>query len=180
MKKNHFFIALLFACIFAINGVKVQEAFGWGANGGDGSDYRQLQETAIFFNNSGATLVAGDVVILDVGGQGVATDTTLGSYVTTTQHNNTPRALADNVLAIGVVESESVADQRPVVVVTRGPALTTVDDSSDAVSNFTAVGTSGVTTERAGGGTNLGIALEPGSGSDADQIIIWVDPTGAD
>ena len=34
--------------------IAVQEAHAWGAATGDGQDYRQLQETAIFFNNSGA------------------------------------------------------------------------------------------------------------------------------
>lgn len=181
MKKSTlFFATLLFACVVAISSLAIKEVYGWGAATGDASNYRQLQETAVFFNNSGVTLVEGDVVILDVDGAGVTTGTTLGAYVTRTNVANASRALADNILVMGVVRSTSVANQRPIVVVTKGPALTTADDSSDVVSNFTAVGTSGSNTERAGGGTNLGIALEAGDGTDDDQIIIWVAPTGAD
>lgn len=179
--RNHktLFLALLMASIVVFGTAK--NGFTWGAASGDASNYRQLQETAIMFNNSGGALVAGDVVILDNRNAGVVTGTTLGAYITTTGQANTVYgdSLADHVMVVGVV-LHGAADQRPVTVVTKGPALTTVDDSSDAVSNRTAVGTSGATTKRAGGGTNLGIALEPGDGTDGDQIIIWVSPTGAD
>lgn len=176
--RNSLFLALLMTAVFVFGLAK--DGFTWGAATGDASNYRQLQETAIFFNNSGSTLSAGDVVILDTRGAGVSTGTTLGAYVTTTgQVTAHGDSLADHVLAVGVV-LHGAADQRPITVVTKGPALTTVDDSSDAVSNNTAVGTSGATSARAGGGTNLGIALEPGDGTDGDQIIIWVSPTGAD
>ncbi len=178
MKKKYSYLALLCAFVLAFSGAK---AYGWGSASGDASDYRQLQETAVFFNNSGKTLVAGDVVILDTARAGVATGTTLGAYISTTLDGHVPAATAaDNVLVVGVVKSTSIADQRPIVVVTKGPALTLCDDSADAVSNYTAVGTSGSNSERCGGGTNLGIALEPGDGTDDDEIIIWVSPTGAD
>jgi len=179
MKKLFTFSALLFAVVLMSSGV----AFGWGAAGSDGSNYQALQETAVFFNNSGGTLSAGDVVIIDPSGPGVATGTTLGAYVSTYQARSVAgTTAADNLLAIGVVKSTSVADQRPVAVVTKGPALTTCADSGDAVTQFAAVGTSGgtETADQCGGGTNLGIALEAGDGTDGDSLIIWVDPTGAD
>ena len=176
---------LLFVCV-AISGIAVTNAHAWGSASGDGGDYHQLQETAIFFNNSGTTLSQGDVVVLDVDGTNVTTGTDLGSYVTTTAQEDDSHYEADSVLAVGVVLSSSVADQHPVVVVTKGPALTTAADSTDAVTEFAAVGT--ITSDHAltaggpycGGGTNLGIALEAGDGTDGDQIIVWVDPTGAD
>ena len=52
MKKYLKSLALLFVLVLAFNGV----AFGWGAASGDGSNYRQLQETAVFYNNAGMTL----------------------------------------------------------------------------------------------------------------------------
>ena len=154
--------------MFLVSGV----AFGWGSQGGDGSNYRQLQETAVFYNNSGVRLYHGDAVILDSTG---TADTTLGSYVTYS-------SAADSVLAVGVVVQGGQIGQ-PVVVCTKGPAMARVDDSSDAVTTLTAVGTctsSGATNHNVGGGSNLGIALEAGDGTNNDEIIIWVDPTGAD
>lgn len=179
MNKNRLFViaALLLSGILFNN----KAVFAWGTNGGDGSLYTQTQETAVFFNNSGGTRSQGDVVILDTARSGVVTDTTLGAYIAISDGTQAGQPRADSILAIGVVKSLTCADQKPCVVVTKGPALTTIADSSDAVSNFTAVGTAGSgTAAAAGGGTNLGIALEPGSGSDGDQIIVWVDPTGAD
>lgn len=176
MKKNTLFSLLLIGILtLSLTG----KAWGWGATGSDGGRFDALQETAVFFNNSGDTLDAGEVVILDTYQTGVATGTTLGSYVTLS--GGQASAAADSVLAVGVVKSTSVADQRPVVVVTKGPISTLCDDSSDAVSVRTAVGTSGSSvTGRCGGGTNLGIALEAGDGTNGDGIVVWVDPTGAD
>jgi hypothetical protein len=169
--------------VFTLSGIATQNCYGWGTATGDGSDYRQLQETAIFFNNSGSTLSEGDVVVLDVDGSGVTTGTTLGSYVTTTaDEDDSGHYGADSVLVVGVVKSSSVANQRPIAVVTKGPALTTCEDSTDAVTEFASVGTVALTSNEAscGGGSNLGIALEGGDGTDDDQIIVWVDATGAD
>lgn len=165
MKKLFMLSTLLFVSILAISGV----AFGWGVTGGDGSSYKQLQEIAVFYNNSDLTLYHGDTVILDSTG---TADTTLGSYVTVTSS-------ADSVLAVGVVVQKSLADT-PVAVCTKGPVLTRIMDSRDAVTTLTAVGTSTIGLGNAGGGSNLGVALEGGSGSDNDEIIVWVDPTGAD
>lgn len=175
MNKNKFFrffiIALLFMSIVAHN----KAVFGWGASSGDGSDYRQLQETAVFFNNSGGILSAGDVVVLDLSGTGVSSGSTLGAYITTT-------TTADSIRVVGVVKSTSIADQRPVVVVTKGPmdafcqntAGTVVDDGI-AVGTYTTAGT-------CDGGVNLGVSLVGGVGDDkagGDRTWIWVDPTGA-
>ena len=166
-KKLFSLTALLFAFVLAFNGA----AFGWGTAGGDGSNYGQLQETAVFFNNAGTRLVHGNAVVLDLDGTGVTAGTTLGAYVERTTS-------ADSVLAVGVVKVAS-DDQTPVIVVTKGPIDTLAQDSSDAVTSGAAVGTA-TTAGTIGGGTNLGIALEAGAGTDGDYLFIWVDPTGAD
>lgn len=168
MKKLLFLFFALFVSFASVQ----DKAYGWGATGGDGTNYLAIQEVAVFFNNSGATMSAGDVVILDSTG---TAGTTLGAYVT-------KATAADSVLAVGVVKSTSVADQRPVAVVTKGPVDTRCSDSSDAVTTLTAVGTSGIASQPGycGGGTNLGIALEAGAGTDNDTLMIWVQPTGAD
>ena len=176
MKKFNLFYSLLLIGILALS--VTGKVWAWGATGSDGASFGALQETAVFFNNSGATLDAGEVVILDTFQTGVSTGTTLGAYVTLSDGQASPRA--DSVLAVGVVKSTSIADQRPVVVVTKGPVAAFCDDSADAVTVRTAVGTSGGTAGRCGGGTNLGISLEAGDGTDGDNLIIWVDPTGAD
>ena len=178
MKKNNFIYALLLTSIFILS--MAGQALAWGTAGTDGSSYQGLQETAVFFNNSGTTLSSGNVVILDTYQTGVSTGTTLGSYVTTS--TGAASAQADSVLAVGVVKSTSAADQTPVVVITKGVALTDCADSSDAITVRVAVGTSGLASSGhlCGGGTNLGIALESGDGTDSDSSFIWVDPTGAD
>lgn len=177
MKKYLMLFALLIVSVFAFNGV----AYGWGSTGGDGSDYGQLQETAVFFNNSGGKLVHGMAVVLDLDSTASSTapvkiaptaGTTLGSCVETTTD-------ADNVLVVGVVKVAS-ENQTPVVVVTKGVIDTLANDSSDAVTTATAVGTTTASGGSIGGGTNLGIALEAGAGTDADYLMVWVDPTGAD
>lgn len=162
-------IALLFASVLAFNGV----CFAWGTASGDGSNYGQLQETAVFFNNGGNRLVHGEAVVLDLNGTGVTAGTTLGAYVE-------DLATADSVLAVGCVKY-AADNQTPVIVVTKGPIDALAADSSDAVSSGTAVGTSANGDAGSiGGGTNLGIALEAGAGTDGDYLFIWIDPTGAD
>lgn len=161
--------ALLFAFVLAFSGV----VFAWGTSGGDGSNYGQLQETAVFFNNSGVRLAHGEAVCLDLNGTGVTAGTTLGAYVE-------DLSTADSVLAIGIVKVAS-DNQTPVIVVTKGPIDALAADSSDAVSSGAAVGTTASgETGSIGGGTNLGIALEAGAGTNGDYLFIWVDPTGAD
>jgi len=176
MKKYLMSLALLFVFVLAFNGV----VFGWGTQGGDGSNYRQLQETAVFLNNSGQILSAGNVVILDTAGTDASSGTTLGAGITIAE-----TAPMDSVLAVGVVHEfqTSVLSGTPVVIVTKGPVKTLIADSTDAVTINTAVGTTAYVKDCAacaGGGTNLGIALEAGDGTDGDEIIVWVSPTGAD
>lgn len=173
MKKLLTLSTLLIASIFVISGV----AFGWGVTGGDGTRYRQLQEIAIFYNDSDRTVHHGDVVILDT--TDGTSGSTLGAYVTYATG-------ADSILVVGVVAETSTAgfpNDSPVAVVTKGPALVRINDALDAVSINTAIGTSslsGPTHMSAGDGTNLGIALEAGDGTNFDEIIAWIDPTGAD
>jgi hypothetical protein len=169
MKKSLFLSALLFALVFAFNGVAIA---------GSGKNYRELQDIKVFFNNSGKTLSAGEVVVLDTVGTGVTAATTLGAYVRV--HTG-----ADSVLVVGVVPEmiTSAIDQSPVPIVVRGPVDTLCQDSTDAVTIDTAVGTSfagGAVAGACGGGTNLGVALETGEGTNSDTIMIWVAPTGAD
>ena len=165
MRNKLMSLALLFALVLAFNGVVFA---------GDGKDYRQLQETAVFFNNSGTTLSAGMVVILDTAGTGVTAGTTLGAYVTLA-------GSTDSVLAVGVVSEQQIscADQTPCIIVTKGPVDTLALDSSYAITINTAVGTETATSGYCGGGTNLGIALEAGDGTDTGKVIVWVAPTGA-
>ena len=166
MNKKLMSFALLFALVFAFSGVVLA---------GDGSDYRQLQETAVFFNNAGASISAGMVVILDTAGTGVSAGTTLGAYVTLA-------GSTDSALAVGVVSEQQTtcADQTPCIIVTKGPVDTLALDSGYAVTINTAVGTETATSGYCGGGSNLGIALEAGDGTDTGKVIVWVAPTGAD
>jgi len=176
MKKLFLIAALLLASVFVGNA-----AFSMGTSGGDGGNFAMSQETAVFFNNSGETMSAGQVVILDTAGTGVEAASTLGSYVTLTSS-------ADSVLVVGVVKSLTSLDQTPVVVVTKGAIDTQCADSGDAVSINTAVGSTTVGAGGGtvngkglcGGGTNLGVALEAGDGTDSGKLYIWVNPTGAD
>lgn len=164
-------ILLIPLFVFAFSGL----AFGWGSTGGDGERFDQLQETAVFFNNSGEQLYHGWAVILDTAGSGVSSGTTLGGYVTFVDGGS-------SVLVVGIVQRGSTGwfNQRPVVVVTKGPVIGVIVDSSDAVTGSASVGTSTHGTGRyIGGGDNLGIALEAGDGTDYDEIIIWVAPSGA-
>lgn len=182
MRKYLPLAILLFAVAF--NGVAIQKAHAWGSATGDASDFRQLQETAIFFNNSGSTLTQGMVVVLDTGGSGVNTGSTLGAYVTLTGRNIPSATAADSVKTIGVVKSVSVVDQRPVVIVTKGPIDTLCADAGDAVTEGTSVGTSDVLTNTGdglcGAGTNLGVALEAGDATDTGNIFIWVQGIGSE
>jgi len=164
MKKFSLF-ALLIALVVAFSGV---------CFAGDGADYRQLQETSVFYNNYNGTLEDGQAVVLDVS---ATAGTTLGSYITVLSGS------ADSVLAVGVISEQqaSCAYQQPCIVVTKGPVYALSLDSSDAITNSTAVGTSGSAGYGyIGGGTNLGIALEAGDGTDTGETVIWVAPTGAD
>ncbi len=182
MKK---YLFVIFALLLAVSIVGYStQAQAWGTTGGDASRFSQLQETAVFFNNSGSTLTKGMVVVLDTGGTGVVTGTTLGAYVTLTGVEQPSAGAADSVKTIGVVKSASVADQRPVVVVTRGPIDTLCADSGDAVSEGASVGTSDVLTANGNGlcgaGTNLGVALEAGDGTDTGNIFVWVNGIGSE
>jgi len=160
MKKNHFVLALLLVLSLTIP----SRVWGWGASGGDGTRYAMLQETAVFINNSGAALSAGDVVILDTT---ATAGTTLGAYVTTTTS-------ADDDLVIGVVTSASTANGLPVVVVTRGPVDTRCNEFADDVASGDEVG-SDTKPKNCGGGPELGLPLEDGSGLNEDLLFVWVD-----
>lgn len=170
MRHKTIISALLIVGMFAFGGA----AYPWGSTGGDGSRAEALQETAVFYNNSGITLSAGMIVILDR--DDATAGTTLGARVTTTNS-------ADVSGIVGVVKSTTAADDTPVVVITKGPADTLVLDSSDpisAISNFVGTSTTSGYGGRYNGGSNtgyLGIALEAGDGTDTGKVWVWVDPS---
>ena len=141
-----------------------------------------------YFNNSGAALSSGNVVVFDLTGTGVnipnlsivgasrsasaidldGTDgdvTNIGSYITTTTN-----ADADSVA--GVVDDDSCADQSYCRVQTAGARGVICEDATDAVTTEAAVGTT-ATAGSCGGGNGLGFALEAGSGFDSD--VIWIN-----
>src|SRR3990167_2833466 len=123
MKNRNFIYSLLSVSLAVLLSLSVTgKVWAWGATGSDGGNYEALQETAVFLNNSGTTMEAGDVVILDVYQSGVSTGTTLGSYVMIA--NNDAASQTDSILVVGVVKSTSVANDLPVVVVTKGPVNT--------------------------------------------------------
>ncbi|KKN70052.1 hypothetical protein LCGC14_0434990 [marine sediment metagenome] len=174
-------ILLIPLLVFAFSGI----AFGWGSTGGDGERYTQIQETAVFFNNTASaaysdfTVYHGQAVILDLDGSDVSSGTTLGAYVEKPGENGSD---ADSILVVGVAQGGTTSGwlvSRPIVVITKGAALTQVSDLTDAITSGSAVGTAVTGGGNVGGGTNLGIALEAGDGTDADEIIIWVAPAGS-
>lgn len=170
--KRFFSILLIPLFVFAFSGL----AFGWGAASGDGESFTQLQETAVFFNNTGEKVYHGWAITIDTGGSNVSSGTTLGSYAEAISS-------ASSVLVVGIAQGGTAngwIDQSPIVVVTKGPVLGVILDSTDAVTSGASVGTSsGAGIGAIGGGDNLGIALEAGDGTDYDEIIIWVAPSGA-
>lgn len=178
MRKRFNIIAAILA-VSLLSYSSIAGAFG----GGDGSRYEQLQETAVFFNNSGVTLSAGDVVILDTTGTGVTSGTTLGGYITRTTSDS-------NALAVGVVKSRTSPDQSTVVVVTRGPVSAYCQNASGTnVTVGTAVGTYTVA-GTCDSGTNLGVGIAGGDGFDdktaqdgatvAGRTWIWVQGIGTE
>lgn len=162
--------------------------FGWGSAGSNEGRYRAIQETAVFYNNTSSTnnpttqtAYHGQAMIIDTDGTGVSSGTTLGGYV----ELPAPGAgAADSVLVVGVVAEASTngfSAGGPVILVTKGAALCQITDSSDAVTGGSAVGCGDtIGAGNIGDGSNLGIALEDGDGTDSDEIICWIDPTGAD
>ena len=162
--------SILFVTLLSVS-LLTGSAFGWGSSGGDGSLYGALQETAVFYNNSGGVVSAGDVVILDLTGTGVASGSTLGGYVTTT-------TTADVKYAVGVVKTRSSPDQTPVVVVTRGPVQAYGTDSAVSPKAGDIVGT-WTTAGMFDNGTELGYRLADAGGNDKTEPTlvkswIWV------
>ena len=170
MKQSIRILSVLLLTCLVFSGT----VYPWGSAGGDGSRADSIREAAIFFNNSGGALVAGDIVVLDLTGTGVTAGTTSGAYVTTT-------TTADATHVVGVCQ-DAALDQQSVRVITRGAALTNVLGLTDPVSTGSLVGTS--TTAGFGGqhGSakgvatgSVGIALDSTSGADAvDTAQIWV------
>lgn len=172
MNKKGLFLSVLLFALFAFSGT----AYPWGSTGGDGTRYSQVQEVGIFYNNSGATITTGMIVLNDTTG---TAGSSLGSYVTTT-------STADSSGIVGVVKSTSCADGQYCEVITKGPADTLVLDSTDAVSTGNTIGTSSTTgyggvfggydITTYGSNNILGRALEDGDGTDTGFVYVWVNP----
>lgn len=128
--------------------------------------------TAVF-NDSGAALTSGTVVVWDTG-----TDETtiqLGSYVNTT-------TTADNNLAAGVVQSDTILNQGIGTIQIYGPreALFAKTTDSGTQTAGTAVGTTTVAGQF-GTGTGLGVILrDVGEGPDGENEYIFINPSNAE
>lgn len=147
--------------------------FGWSTTGGDGTRFSQIRETAVFHNNSGATITQGMIVVIDTTASAAST---LGSYVTTT-------STADSSGVVGVVLDASCADGTACVVVTKGVADTLILDATDPVATGNVIGTSTTTGYGGRWGTTtgtvgkLGRALENGDGTDTGFVYVYVNPS---
>lgn len=140
------------------------------------SDGRRGDANAIFtavFNDSGATLQSGYVVIWDTGAAD-PTDEGLGAYVTTT-------TTADSNLVAGVVHQTSIPDQGIGTIQIYGPRQTVMADSTDRQATVGgAVGTTTVAGQ-CGGGSGLGCLLRTsGSGVDGELEWIFINPSNAE
>lgn len=181
MIKKFLFIAL---AILLISGIA--EAAGIPV-GVDPLNAPEIWTTEVY-NNSGAALTSGAVVVWDMGSDtGDASYAYRTSWVTTT-------ATADDINVAGVVVSPSIAITEIGTIAIRGPVYAIVNDSSDAVTANQVVGTTG-TARRAGGavaGANSGLlgwciyaapvaVANGGYGGTDDRdfimIPIFVDPT---
>ncbi len=152
----------------------------------------QHSEYEFYFNNSGAVMPSGTVVVQDRTGTGVNvgisgslttvprgaaranvdTDssdgdvTNVGTYITTTTSN-------DSAEVVGVVDDDSCADQTYCRVQIYGPRLVRCAQSSDAVTTGSAVGSANGVSGRMGGGNGLGVALSACTAT-SDNAIGWV------
>lgn len=114
--------------------------------------------TRTVFNDSGGTLTSSSVVIWDNDGAGFEFDRSGFPYVTTTTG-------ADSVWVAGVTTTGSCPDQALCEIVTHGPAITRIANSTDAITEDEKVGTGGVAGEagayaEAANAGYLGIAME--------------------
>ena len=150
-----------------------------------------------YFNNSGAALSSGAVVIFDRTGSGVnvgsgstlstvplttsrnavdvdGTDgdvTNVGTYITTTTS-------ADVAGTAGVVDDDSCAASTYCRVQVFGPRLSVCNGSTDLVTSGNAVGTT-ASAGRFGGGNGLGVALSACAG-DGGVGWVFIRPGGND
>src|SRR3990167_6697841 len=125
--------------------------------------------TAVF-NDSGGTLTSGTVVIWDTGAADPA-NAGLGAYVTTT-------TTADSNLVAGVIHQASIVDQGIGTIQIYGAREVLHANSTDRQATVGgAVGTTTVAGQ-SGSGTGLGCLLHTsGSGSDAENEGIFINPS---
>ena len=128
--------------------------------------------TAVF-NDSGATLTSGSVVVWDTGAADPA-DAALGAYVTTT-------TTADSNLAAGVVHTASIVDQGIGMIQIYGARQVLTADATDRPTTVGgAVGTTTVAGQ-AGSGTGLGVLLRTSASPvDGENEWIFINPSNAE
>lgn len=128
--------------------------------------------TAVF-NDSGATLQSGAVVIWDTQAAD-PTDVGLGAYVTTT-------TTADSNLVAGVVHQSTILDQGVGAIQIYGPRQVLFAHATDNTGTLgAALGTTTVAGQ-AGSGTGLGCLLRTtGSTVDGELEYIFINPSNAE
>ena len=157
-------------------------------------------EYEFYFNNSATALTSGTVVVVDRTGTGVNTGvgttltatpsssasrsfldvdgtdgdvTNVGTYITTTTS-------ADDAATVGVVDDDSCANQTYCRVQIYGPRLVRCANTTDAVTNGSAVGSTTVAGQ-CGGGNGLGFAMSARHGTfDNDLTWVFIRPGGND
>jgi hypothetical protein len=176
-----FYIALL-AALAVCAGVGSAHA-GIQIGSDDQSSANRIITTV--YNDSGATLQSGAVVVWDTG-SGDPVDSAMGTWVTTTTS-------ADSTLVAGVVSSNSIPDQQLGEIIVYGPAYAlwaaTTDGATDTAG--TAIGTTTVAGQF-GIGSNLGVTMETSANSDSGdlgtntaggdfkRLLIFVNPSNGD
>ena len=125
------------------------------------------------YNNSGADLTSGTIVVWDSTGA----DSTLGAYVTTTTS-------ADSNLAAGVVVSDTILSGGVGTICVYGPVFALYANSTDGSTDTagTAIGTTTVAGQF-GNGTGLGCilgAVSAGDTADRVRVKIFVNPSNGE
>lgn len=161
-------ISLMLAVLLLASGQAM--AVTVSADGDSGAANRIL--TAVF-NDSGATLTSGTVVIWDTEAADPAA-AGLGAYVTTT-------TTADTNLVAGVVHADSIVDQGIGMIQIYGPRQVLFAHATDNTATIgAALGTTTVAGQ-AGSGSGLGCLLRT-SNSTVDGEIEWIfiNPSNAE
>lgn len=134
--------------------------------------------TVTVFNDSGATVNSGEIVVWDRVDSDVVDHALSRPYVITS-------STADDVYTAGVMV-QTCPNQSACDIIVRGIALVRCADASDAVTVGTTVGQSSTVAGLCGDYTpaankaSLGLALESGAGTDYEYITVYVYPSLAE